>query len=282
MAGSIDMHVHFDPDSVQERRQDALQTAGSARELGMRAIVLKSREFMTVALARLVGRLVPEVSVFGSITLDNEVGGLNPAAVLAAARMGAKIVWMPTLTSANSKAKMESASGLKLPGRGQSIFDSNGKLLSEVKEIIQIIKEFDIVLASGHLPPREVFTLVEAARAANLSKIVITHALQRQIMQVVLNADEIKQLAQNGAFIEHCFWGSMPTMPGTDPQQIADSVRACGAEHCIMTSDFGQEYNPPAPEGMRLFIATMLRKGLQKEEVELMVKTNPARLLGLT
>ena len=99
MSGSIDMHVHFVPDSLLERRQDALRLAYSARELGMRAIVLKSREYNTAPVALLVSELVPEVQIFGSLTLDNEVGGLNPAAVLAAARMGAKVIWMPTFTA---------------------------------------------------------------------------------------------------------------------------------------------------------------------------------------
>jgi hypothetical protein len=48
-----------------------------------------------------------------------------------------------------------------------------------------------------------------------------------------------------------------------------------------MSTDLGQSYNPPAPEGMRMFIATLLRKGLKAEEIETMVKTNPAKLLGL-
>jgi len=58
--------------------------------------------------------------------------------------------------------------------------------------------------------------------------------------------------------------------------------KAIGAEHSIMSTDLGQSYNPPAPEGMRMFIATLLRKGLEAKEIEMMVKTNPAKLLGLT
>jgi predicted metal-dependent phosphotriesterase family hydrolase len=58
-------------------------------------------------------------------------------------------------------------------------------------------------------------------------------------------------------------------------------VGTVSAEMCIMSTDLGQSYNPPAPEGMRLFIGTMLRKGLKEDQVEVMVKTNPAKLLGL-
>jgi predicted TIM-barrel fold metal-dependent hydrolase len=91
----------------------------------------------------------------------------------------------------------------------------------------------------------------------------------------------MKQLAQSGAYIEHAFWEWMPTLTTNDPKVIVDAVKEIGAERSIMSTDLGQLYNPPAPEGMRLFIATMLRKGLDEQEIELMVKTNPAKLLNL-
>ncbi len=281
MKGSIDMHIHFSPDFLMERRQDAMELTRSAKELGMRAIVLKSREFNTVPLALLANKLNPEVQVFGSFTLDNEVGGLNTAGALAAARMGAKVIWMPTITAANSKAKAERIMGLKLPGEGQFILDSSGKLKSEAREILHIVKDFNIVLASGHLSPREIFALADESQRVGFSKMIITHPLQSQLMDEALSIDELKQIASTGAIIEHCFWGWMPTVSKSDPKQIVEAVKAIGAEKCIMSSDFGQFYHPTAPEGMRLFIATMLRNGLDEKDIGVMVKTNPAKLLDL-
>ena len=279
--GAIDMHVHFIPDSLIVRRQDAVELAQSARDLGLRGLVLKSREFNTVPMAMLATRLVPEVQVFGSITMDNESGGLNPSPALSAARMGAKIIWMPTITALNSKAKTEKHNGYKLPGEGQTILDSKGKLKSEAKEIFQIAKEFNIILASGHLFPKEVFILAEEAQRIKFNKFLITHALQSQLADVGLTPDEVTQLAKGGAYIEHSFWGFMPTISNWDAKMLADSIKATGAERCIMSSDFGQYFHPQAPEGLRLFIGTMLRKGVEEKDIEIMVKTNPAKLLGL-
>jgi hypothetical protein len=171
--------------------------------------------------------------------------------------------------------------GFKLAGKAQFILDSNGILLAEVKEIIQLTKEYNIVLATGHISPKEIFKLNDEARKIGFNKLVITHALQGVLMETALNLDEIKQLAQSGAYIEHSFWDWMPTMSNLDPQLIIAAIRATGAEQCIMSTDMGQIYNPPAPEGFRLFIATMLRKGLSEKEIELMVKTNPSKLLDL-
>ena len=275
------MHVHFSPDSLIVRRQDALELAQSARALGMRGLVLKAREYNTVPMAVLASRLVPEVQVFGSVTLDNEVGGLNPAGALSAARMGAKIIWMPTITALNSKAKTEKHNNYSLPGQGITLLDVKGQLKPEVKEILQIAKEFNIVLASGHSSPKETFALAEEAQRIKFNKMVVTHALQSQLADVALTMDEVTQLAKGGAYIEHSFWGFMPTISNWDAKMLADSIKATGAERCIMSSDFGQFFHPPAPEGLRLFIGTMLRKGVREEEIEIMVKTNPAQLLGL-
>ena len=101
--GAIDMHVHFGPESLVERRQNAFQLAQTARDMHMRAIVIKNREYNTVPSARLVNELVPDFQLFGSLSLDNEVGGVNPIAVISAVKMGAKVIWMPVFTSANSK-----------------------------------------------------------------------------------------------------------------------------------------------------------------------------------
>jgi len=281
VSGAIDMHVHFGPESLMERRQNSLQLARSAKEIGLRALVLKCREYNTVPIALLVSELVPEVQVFGSLTLENEIGGLNPTAALSAARMGAKIIWMPTFSSSNSKSVVEKVLGFKLPGPEQVILDSNGKLKPEAKEIFQIVKEFNIVLASGHISPKETFALAEEAQKIGFTKLLVTHALQGALTRVLCSIDEIKELARGGVYIEHSFWDVLPTMNGTDPVRIVELVNAIGAEHCIMSTDLGQSYNPPAPEGMRLFIGTLLRKGLNADQVELMVKTNPAKLLGL-
>jgi hypothetical protein len=281
IAGAIDMHIHIDPESRLKRRQDSLQLAHTARDAGLRAIVLKNREYGTVALARLVQELVPEVLTFGSITLDNEAGGLNPGAVLAWVRLGAKVVWMPTATAANSKGKVLRSRGLDLPGKGQTVLNSHGKLRPEVKEIIQIVKDRDVVLGTGHLAPREVLVLVEEAINAGLKKVVVTHVLQPQLMDVILTNAEIVRLAQMGAFIEYSYWTCENNISKLAPALLVESMKMVGAERCIMTTDFGQIDNPPAPEGMMAFIRAMLQGGIGEKEIETMVKKNPARLLNL-
>ena len=271
LTGSIDMHMHTAPDPRVERRLDALQAALQAQEAGMRAIVLKSHEYPTAPLAYIVNQIVPDVTVLGSISLDLEVGGLNPHALETSAKLGAKVVWMPTLTSANDMEKKG--------GAGIAILDKEGRLLPVIGEILSIVKDYRMVLATGHVSVSESFALVDFVRKEGLEKIVVTHPLL-EWLGAHLSLEEQCRMAEKGAYIEHCFADCMP-LSGLDPMKIVEVVRAVGAERCVISTDLGQAHNPAPAEGMRMVIATMLKCGLSEKQVELMVKTNPAKLLDL-
>jgi hypothetical protein len=278
--GSIDMHCHHAPDALIEGRMDALETVKLARDMGMRAVVLKSTYFPTKPMADIIGKLVPEVKVFGSVCLDNEIGGLNHEALEPLAKFGTKVVWMPTHSSTNSRANMRRIPGVVLEGEGFSLIDAAGKLVSEVSRILSIVKKYNMVLANGHVSPRETFALFEAAQAIGINKLVVTHGLW-QNGSVKFTLDELKKLGQMGAYIEHCYVGFLPTDFRYDPKPMMDAIKYIGAEHCIMGSDLGQYYNPPPAEGMRMFIALMYKNGISAPEIELMAKKNPAKLLDL-
>ncbi len=272
LKGSIDMHIHAGPDPRVERKLDALQAAFQAREAGMRAIVLKSHEYPTSPLAHVVSQVVPGINVFGSISLDFEAGGLNPRALEASAKLGAKVVWMPTLCSANDMRKKGLQGGI-------AIIDGDGRLLPVINDILDIIKNYRMVLATGHISVAESFALVDEARRQGLTKIVITHPLLEEV-GAHLSIEEQRRMADKGDFIEHCFADTM-LMNRLDPMKIAEAAKAVGAGRCIMTTDLGQVFNPPPVEGMRMMIAAMLKCGLSEDEIELMIKANPANLLDL-
>lgn len=279
--GSIDMHVHFAPDALMKFRMDALETAKLAEQMGIRAIVLKAHSCPTAPLAYTVGKLVPEVKVFGSICLDYEIGGLNPHALLAMAKLGTKVVWMPTHSSSNCNAKMSMLPGVSIDSGGFSILDSNNKLVPEIYKILSVVKAYDMVLASGHISPAETFALVEEALAEGISRIIITHPLVVEISEKNFTMEDLRKLGQMGTYIEHTYVGFLPNELRHDPQKMVEAIRTVGAEHCIMSSDLGQDANPSAAEGMRMFIALLLQNGITEHEIELMAKLNPAKLLDL-
>jgi hypothetical protein len=278
--GSIDMHCHHSPAIIIPGRMDALETARQARQLGMRALVLKSSYFPTAPIADIVNQLVPEVRCFGGICLDYEIGGLNVIALETSAKMGCKMVWMPTHSSLNSRANMRKLPGASLEGDGFSILDSGDKLVPEIDKILAIVKQYDMVLANGHISPKETFALFAAAQKKGINHLVVTHGLWTNGL-VRFTLDELKQLGQMGAYIENCYVGFLPTDFRNDPKPMADAIKYIGAEHCTMSTDLGQYYNPSPAEGMRMFIALLLKYGISASEIEFMAQKNPAKLLGL-
>ena len=273
--GSIDMHVHHGPDAHSERSVDALEAALQAEAAGMRAIVLKSHDYPTAPLAQMVSHSVQNLRVIGSISLDHEVGGSNPVAVETSALLGAKVVWMATRSTANDRQKRNLGEG------GIRIVDEQGRILPVVQEILDVVKRYDMVLATGHVSVAESFALVDEAKRKGLTKIVITHPLEVTV-GATLSIDQQCEMAKKGAFIEYCFYGTMPAWAGRiDLMDIVNAVRAVGAEHCILTTDSGQIWNPRPAEGWRMMVADLLRYNVTAEEIALMIKVNPARLLGL-
>ncbi len=276
--GSIDMHLHPGIAGGMSR-VDVMEAAGQAQQAGMKALVYKSHNF-SAAMAAQVDSMFPDIKIVGSICLDYEIGGINIHAVDNAVMLGAKVVWMPTFSSSNS-INMMRKQGFPMRGEGFSIIDGSGNLLPELLPILAIIKEKDMVLATGHISPKEIFAVEKAAREIGIRKIVITHPTDREFMEEVLTLEEMQQLAKAGAFMEFTIIGILPNEFCHDPAERAQIIKSIGAEHCILSTDLGQPQNPTPVEGMRLFIATMLHHGITPEEIELMVKTNPARLLDL-
>ncbi len=279
LRGAIDMHLHSGPD-VFPCRLDVLEAAKQARQVGMRAIVIKNHSYPTTPLTITVGQLVPEVKVFGSVCLDFEIGGLNADALEKHAAMGARIVWMPTFSSSNSRGKMRKL-GIELKGDGFSILNAKGELVPEIKEILKIVQSHGMVLASGHISPPETFALVKKAREMEIDRIVITHPSDHEFVEKALTVAELQQLAGMGAFIEQTIVSLLPTEFCHDPRERVNTIKTIGAQNCIMSTDLGQYWNPPPAEGMRYFMAILMRNGLSPKEIELMVKENPAKLLDL-
>lgn len=273
--GAIDIHIHIGPDPNRRRRVDGYDAALQAKAAGMRGVVFKSHDYNTAPVAATVQRLVPEVELYGGLSLDVEVGGLNPYAVEAAGKLASKIIWMPTFSSRNDMMKKN------IPDKGITILDNDGEVLPVVDEILEMIKHFDMTLATGHLSTKEIFALLASAEKKQVERILITHPLSRWVGPTISIEDQ-KKMVHPGVYFEHCFTGCMPHSDRMDPREIVNAVRAVGAENCVLSTDFGQITNPPPVEGMRMYIEMMMLLGIEESEIITMVKTNPAKALGLS
>lgn len=234
--GAIDLHLHAGPD-VRERKLTYLEAALQARDAGMKAILIKSHFTITADIASLIQPLVEGIMVFGGVALNSSLGGLNPEAVETALRLGAKQVWMPTLSAANQH-RYEGKKG------GITILTREGNLKKDVVEILEIISRWDAILSTGHLSQKEIFVLVREAKKRGVKKILITHP-DHHI--VALPVEVQKELAGEGTLFDRCF----PTQKTSylNMEQMAKRIREVGVMSSILTTDFGQPENPPPWKG---------------------------------
>ncbi len=273
LAGVVDVHAHSHPDSI-ERSIDAIALARLARESGMRGIVLKNHNEPTASLAYVVRKEVPGIEVFGGIVLNRAVGGINPAAVEQMARVAGgwgRVVWLPTAESEN-QVRFEKADRPFVPiARG-------GQLLPETREVLRIVAARGLTLATGHSSPEESLLVIREARAAGVQRIVVTHP---RFPSIRMSVEQMKQAASQGAFLELVYGGVVQVPPTATLEDYVATVRAVGPAHVILSSDLGQPGRPLHPDGLRQFMDRMGEQGFAPDALALMMKTNPARLLGL-
>ena len=269
LTGVIDMHVHAGPDSLPRAMND-LEAARRARDAGLRAIVLKNHFTMTTDRAALAIEQVEGLEIFGGIALNRAVGGINPEAVRQSVAFDGgrgKVVWLPTF---------DAEFYVKRAGTGATYVSvmKNGNPVAELVEVFQIVAENNLILAMGHSAPEEVLVLIPFAKKQGVRQILVTHVFGQDATNL-----QMQQMADAGAMMELDWLAAY-----TNPELLKDYVeviQSIGAEHFIISSDFGQAGNPDHATGMRQFIKALIEAGINQTQIQMMARNNPATLLGL-
>ena len=269
LTGVIDMHVHAGPDSLPRAMND-LEAARRARDAGLRAIVLKNHFTMTTDRAALAIEQVEGLEIFGGIALNRAVGGINPEAVRQSVAFDGgrgKVVWLPTF---------DAEFYVKRAGTGATYVSvmKNGNPVAELVEVFQIVAENNLILAMGHSAPEEVLVLIPFAKKQGVRQILVTHVFGQDATNL-----QMQQMADAGAMMELDWLAAY-----TNPELLKDYVeviQSIGAEHFIISSDFGQAGNPDHATGMRQFIKALIEAGINQAQIQMMARNNPATLLGL-
>ena len=135
----IDMHVHTNPD-LRHRRYDDFELMEAGIRVGARAIVIKTHQGSTVDRAFLCNRHNEIVhqgdnhfTMYGSITLNRQIGGINPFAVESGLKLGGKVVWLPTQWARNHRRQMNQSTDQCID------IIRDGKPVSELKDVFQLV-----------------------------------------------------------------------------------------------------------------------------------------------
>ncbi len=281
---AYDLHVHIGPEVIPRK-----YTVNSLRKLEtgkLAGCVLKNHFYPTEPMISAVDE--SELDIYGSIVLNNAVGGMNAEAVYATSLIAKKtfIVWFPTINAEqflkNNQYEIAPEwvqdKSLKLKSALQTTpvkVAENGALTTDTKKVIKMIAQVGAVLATGHISAEESVLVAEFARKLGVT-VIITHPIYQHIQMPIATQ---KKLAKIGCFMEQPY--SMFSMDGISIEEIAAQIKAVGAGSVILSSDVGQEFSPSPSEALRDFAKRLLRAGVALDDIERMLVQNPRKTLSI-
>jgi hypothetical protein len=286
LIGAVDLHCHSGPAAMPRvlDHHDAMMDCAAA---GFRALVYKDHYYLGVPHAVMLEKLFPDtgVSLFSGLVLNNASGGINPHAVDHAASIGAKIIWMPTLSAENHIAQL-SGQGKTFPKTVRkmlapvplSALDANGAVSDAAKACLDIIAETGIILAGGHLPARELHPLFEEAGRRGVTKMLVNHPTYI----VGCTDEDIRSLVAVGAYIEHsiCMFADGKSKK-FDAGDLAHLIDVAGVDRTVLSSDLGLLDNPRPVEGFRQIVRMLLDLQFSAADIRRLIGINAAGLLDL-
>ena len=283
MKGAIDIHVHGYPEALVDTGWDFGEIARACYDAGMRAICCKSHHLDTAPMAYFVQQILDRYGkdrgrterfrVFGGVVLNYAVGGLNPVAVKTSLKLGGKCVWLPSHDAAHHRQVLGEPGGIE-------ILTEDGGLRPEIYQIFDLVAEYGAILDTCHLGTRERFVVIEEARKVGVERVLITHP---QFSVNRATPEQQADMGRLGAYVGLYMYGTVPHFnnPGCDREEMLDVIRKVGPERLVLATDHGSMLLPPPAEAMKLYVRLLLALGVDRGDIDTMVKRNPAWLLGL-
>ncbi len=274
LVGAIDLHAHSDPDSYP-RQWDGFDVAKLAKDRGLRAVVLKNHWTETAGLAYLVRKYGTQgIEVFGGLSLDTPVGGVNPQAVRYMADVVGhygRIVWMPTHDSEHEVKYLKE-------NRPVVAVSRDGKLLPEVLEVLTLIAQNDLTLATGHVTPQEALMILREAKKQGVQHMIVTHPLLGP-QYTYMSMDQLAEAASLGAYMEVTAGTVFRDTPAR--ARAFEAIRKVGPAMAFISSDSGLTGGPNHPDALAMAAKALREGGFSEGDLNLMFKENPARLINL-
>ena len=279
LQGLIDFHIHCGPESGSNRVHDDDYVALEAVKQGLKAIVIKNHSVPSYIRAPLVKKIADQwadengkepLDVVGGVVLNFPVGGLNPKAVEVCADMGGRIVWTPS-TSASHYYQVKGKTG------GIDVLDENGNVLPELMEILEIIRDNNMILALAHQSVYERFVIIEAAKKMGLKKILLSHPLGSVNRAT---PEQIAEMVAMGAYVDVTFNTSVANLyQAGDIPAMLKLFDLIGFNQVVGGSECEQLGTCTPAMGMECFLRVLLMLGIKKDNIRMMFDYVPSKLL---
>ncbi len=231
-----DLHTHAAP-SLLPRHGDDRATVAAERAVGFSTVVLKAHEGSTVERAAAAGD-----GVYGGIVLNSPVGGANPDAVEVAARLGGRIVWMPTVSARAHQAgasapELSVHRGFEL--RAVDVIADDGTPLPQWFDVLDVVAAHDLLLASGHLSAGETVALFREAKRRGVQRLLVNHPK----MAFLHWTDEASAALQE--LDAHLELGVLPDLLGDADHSSLTLTHSYPTALLVFGGDLGHAHHPP-------------------------------------
>ncbi len=233
--GMADLHTHAAP-SLLPRHGDDRATVAAEHAVGFSTVVLKAHEGSTVERAVAAGE-----GVYGGIVLNSPVGGANPDAVEVAARLGGRVVWMPTVSARTHQAGATSPElsvhrGFELRPVDVIV---DGTLLPQWYDVLDIVAAHELLLASGHLSADETVVLFREAKRHGVQRLMVNHPKMAFLHWNNAASSALQELDA------HLELGVLPDLLGDADHASLSLTRSYPTSLLVFGSDLGHANHPP-------------------------------------
>jgi len=290
VAGAWDTHVHAGPD-VTDRKHDIVELARRAAAAGMGGLVLKNHHAPTTMAAALVEQACDsDIRLASTVVLNRSVGGINIDAVVAAAKMGASRVELPTMTAKRNMLEQGEPKTIDL-------LNGNDELKDGVWSVLTEAINDGMVVGTGHIGVEEVEAVVDAVTEVD-GEVIVTHPEFHAARDGVgLMPERQARLARDGVYFERCSIVTDETVrelflpdaseaahdafaDGAMFDKIVAGIEATGPEHNLLSTDYGQPGRMSPPDALAAFHADLESAGIPRADIERMARDNPETIFG--
>jgi predicted metal-dependent phosphotriesterase family hydrolase len=157
---------------------------------------------------------------------------------------------------------------------GVTVLNEDGTLCEAAKKIVQLCKDKNVCIFTGHLAPQESLALCKEANRIGYKKMVWCHP-----MTTGATDEQLAEAVSYGAYLEFNFILMLPASHLHNPRRVAEIISKVGADHLILTSDHYGLDNPDQSEMLRMWIANLLPLGVSEEDLRTMMVKNPQMLV---
>lgn len=156
------------------------------------------------------------------------------------------------------------------------IVSRKGVLLPQVLEVLDLIKQYKLTLATGHVSPDEMLAILSEGKKRGIAHMIVTHPdLGPQYTDASI--DELKRAIGLGGYIEIV----ASELFGNTKNNYIGMIRALGPAHCFVSTDSGLVGSHNHPDALVMAIRILREAGFSEADLDLMFRENPAFLVGL-